>query len=140
MIIVVIVRISLLFAPTLSVLIHSIWRVLRIFYFCWTMLFYFCWTMLFWIWVEVYAFLLEYKEHISIWMLYFCWTILFLMWVEDLTCMHYFWDVKKKKKISRWVLYLILCKLKLVVLHSYQPNTTRLLSMSSELAQVNLPY
>ena len=29
------------------------------------------------------------------------------MWVGDLKCMHYFWDVKKKKKISSWMLYLV---------------------------------
>ena len=56
------------------------------------------------------------------------------MWVEDLKCMHYFWDVNKK---SRWMLYLILCRLKWVVLHLCQPNTTRLLSVSSGLGQVN---
>ena len=49
-----------------------------------------------------------------------------------------FWDVKKI--IFRWMLYLILCRLKWVVLHSCQPNTTRLLSMSNGLGQVNPPY
>ena len=53
--------------------------------------------MLFWIWVEVYALILECKELISKWMSYFCWTVLFWMWVEDLKCMHYFWDVNKIK-------------------------------------------
>ena len=48
------------------------------------------------------------------------------MWVEDLKCMHGFWDVKEI--ISRWILYLILCRLKWVMLHSCQPNTTRLLT------------
>ena len=38
------------------------------------------------------------------------------------------------------MLYLILCKLKWVVLHSCQTNTTRLLNMSNGLSQVNLPY
>ena len=50
-----------------------------------------------------------------------------------------FWDVKKKI-ISRWMLYLILWWLKWVMLHSCQPNTTRLLSASNGLGQVNLPY
>ena len=49
-----------------------------------------------------------------------------------------FWDVKKI--IFRWMLYLILCRLKWVVLHSCQPNTTCLLSVSNELVQVNPPY
>ena len=45
------------------------------------------------------------------------------------------------KKINYgWMLYLILCKLKWVVLHSYQRNTTRLLSVSNGLGQVNPPY
>ena len=57
------------------------------------------------------------------------------MWVEDLKCIHCFWDVKKI--ISKWMLYLILCKLKWVVLHSCQSNTTHLLSVSNELGQVN---
>ena len=60
------------------------------------------------------------------------------MWVKDLKCMLYFWDVKKI--ISRWMLYLILCRLKCVVLHSCQPNTTRLLNVSNGLSQVNPPY
>ena len=46
-----------------------------------------------------------------------------------------FWDVKKI--ISRWMLYLILCMLKWVVLHSCQLNTTHLLSVSNGLSQVN---
>ena len=58
------------------------------------------------------------------------------MWVENLKCMHCFWDVKKI--ISRWML--ILCRLKWVILHSCQPNTTRLLSVSNGLGQVNPPY
>ena len=33
--------------------------------------------------------------------------------------------------ISRWILYLILSRLKWVVSHSHQPNTTRLLSVLS---------
>ena len=49
-----------------------------------------------------------------------------------------FWDVKKI--IFRWMLYLILCKLKWVVLHSCQSNMIRLLSVSNELGQVNTPY
>ena len=49
-----------------------------------------------------------------------------------------FWDVKKI--ISRWMLYLILCRLKWVVLHSCQPNMTRLLSVLNGLGQVNPPY
>ena len=49
-----------------------------------------------------------------------------------------FWDVKKI--IFRWMLYLILCRLKWIVLHSCQLNTTHLLSMSNRLGQVNLPY
>ena len=60
------------------------------------------------------------------------------MWVKDLKCMLYFWDVKKI--ISRWMLYLILGRLKCVVLHSCQPNTTRLLNVSNGLSQVNPPY
>ena len=60
------------------------------------------------------------------------------MWVEDLKYMHCFGDVKKI--ISRWMLYLILCKLKLVVLYSCQPNTTHLLNVSNGLGQVNPPY
>ena len=46
---------------------------------------------------------------------------------------------KKKKKPSRQMLYLILSKLKWVVSHSRQPNTTCLLSVSSGLGQVNPP-
>ena len=42
--------------------------------------------------------------------------------------------------ISRWILYLILSKLKWVVSHSCQPNTTCLLNVSSRLVQVNLPH
>ena len=38
------------------------------------------------------------------------------------------------------MLYLILCRLKWVVLHSCQPNTTCLLSMSNGLGQINPPY
>ena len=49
-----------------------------------------------------------------------------------------FWDVKKI--ISRWILYLILFRLKWVVLYSCEPNMTRLLSVSNELGQVNPPY
>ena len=133
-----IVRISLLFAPILSILILSIWRVPRILYFCWTMLFYFLlnycilnlgWSVhLFWsvknlfidecyIFVELYYF--EYGLKI--------WSICTV-----------FWNVKKI--ISRWMLYLILCRLKWVVLHSCQPNTTRLLSVPNGLGQVNPPY
>ena len=137
-IIVVIVRISLLFTPILSILIFSIWRVPGILYFCWTVLFIFVKPCYFEFWVEVYALLLECKELISRWILYFCWTILFWIWVEDLKCMHCFWDVKKI--ISKWMLYLILCRLKWVVLHSCQPNTNRLLSVSNGLGQVNSPY
>ena len=61
------------------------------------------------------------------------------MWVEDLKCMHCFLGCKKKN-IFRWMLYLILCRLKWVVLHSCQPDTIRLLSVSNELGQVNPPY
>ena len=59
------------------------------------------------------------------------------MWVEDLKCMRYFWDVKKI--ISRWMLNLILCRLKWVMLHSCQPNMIRLLNVSSGLGQVHPP-
>ena len=52
--------------------------------------------------------------------------------------MHYFWDVKKI--IFKWMLYLILCRLKGVVLHSCQPNMIRLLSGLNGLGQVNPPY
>ena len=127
--IVVIVRISLLFAQILSILILSIWQVSRILYFYWNKLFHFCY----------FEFGLKCKELISRSMLYFCWTILFWMWVEDLKCMYCFLGCKKKI-ISRWMLYLILCKLKWVVLHLCQPNTTRLLSVSNELGQVNPLY
>ena len=34
--------------------------------------------MLFWIWVEVYALILECKELISRWILYFCWNYIIL--------------------------------------------------------------
>ena len=45
------------------------------------------------------------------------------------------------KKINYgWMLYLILYRLKWVVLHSCQPNMTRLLSVSNGLGQVNPPY
>ena len=47
---------------------------------------------------------------------------------------------KKYIYIYRWMLYLILSRLKWNVLHSCQPNTNRLLSVLSELGQVNLPY
>ena len=67
-----------------------------------------------------------------------------LKWIEDLKCMHYFWDVKKKKiyiyiYISRWMLYLILSRLKWVVSHSLQPNTTRLLSVGTFFGGIGLP-
>ena len=60
------------------------------------------------------------------------------MWVEDLKCMHSFWDVKKI--ISRWMLYLILCRLKWVVLHLCQLNTTRLLSKSVKWVRSGQPF
>ena len=35
-----------------------------------------------------------------------------LKWVEELKCMHYSWDVKYIYIYIRWMLYLILSKLK----------------------------
>ena len=57
------------------------------------------------------------------------------MWVEDFSVSTTFWDVKKI--ISRWMLYLILYRLKWVILHSCQPNTTCLLNLLNGLGQVN---
>ena len=60
------------------------------------------------------------------------------MWVKDLKVYTLLLGLKKKN--SRWMLYLILYRLKWVVLYSCQPNTTRLLSMSNGLGKVNPPY
>ena len=86
------VMISLLFVPTLSILILNIWRVLWMLYFCWTMLF----------WVEVYALHLKCKELIFRSMLNFCWSMLFWMWVEELKVYALF--SKCKEHISVWML------------------------------------
>ena len=91
------VMINLLFAQTLSILILNIWQVL------WML--YFCWILLFWIWVKVYALLLECKELISRLMLYFCWSMLFWMWIEDFKCMLYFQDVKNLFLYGCYILY-----------------------------------
>ena len=132
MIIVFIVRISLLFAPIFKYWYLAFDEFQG--YYIFVELYYFIFVKLcyFEFWVEMYAFILECKELISRWMLYFCWTILFWMWVEDLKCMHCLWDIKKI--ISRWMLYLRLYRLKWIVLHLCQPNTTRLLNVSNGLS------
>ena len=135
MIIVVIISISLLFAQILSILILSIWRVLRILYFCWTMLFCFCYfefglKCMHFFWSLKNLFLDECYIFVE---LYY-----FECGLKTWSVCTTFWDVKKV--ISRWMLYIILYRLKWVVLHSCQPNTTRLLSMSNGLGQVNPPY
>ena len=126
----VIVRISLLFTQILSISILSIWRVSRILYFCWTILFFFVKLSYFEFGLKCMHFFWSIKNLFSRWMLYFCWTILFWMWVEIWSVCTAFWNVKKKKIISIWMLYLILCRLKWIVFYSCQPNTIRLLSMS----------
>ena len=135
MIIVVIVRISLLFAQILSILILSIWWVPIYYIFVELCYFIFVKICYFEFGLKCMHFFWSVKKLFSRWMLYFCWTILFWMWIENLKCMHCFLGCKKI--IYRWMLYLILCRLKWVVLHSCQPNTTRLLNVSNGLGQVN---
>ena len=138
MIIVIIVRINLLFTQILSILILSIWQVLKILLFFELCYFIFVKLSYFEFGLKCMHFFWSVKNLFSRKMLYFCWIILFWIWVKDLKCMHCFLGCKKI--ISRWMLYLILCKLKWVVLHSCQPNTTSLLSVLNGLGQANPPY
>ena len=82
-------------------------------------------------WVEVYALLLECKE------LIFLMNVIFLL---NYIILNVSWRLEVYALLFGMLLYLILCRLKWVVLHSCQPNMIRLLSVSNGLGQVNLPY
>ena len=123
MIIMVIVRISLLFAQIFSILILSIWRVPRILYFFWIMLFYFCY---FEFGLKCMHFFWSVKNS---YFLDVCYIFIELYYFEcrlkTWSVCTAFWDVKKI--IYGWMLYLILCRLKWVVLHLCQPEMTHLI-------------